>query len=178
MKRTLAFTTAVLMSLAVSGVSLAQENPFVGTWKLNVVKSKYVGEQRPKSATRTVVAQGDGLEITYEGISDDGSTISYRVTSHLDGTEAPYSGRQPFGADSVAIKRVDANTLTSVSTRAGKKLFTTKWIVSKDGKVATLNTIGINAEGKPISVTTVWYKQSNDTAHIVDPPHWKQPNTP
>jgi len=70
MKRILALTTVLAMSLAASGVLLAQqESPFVGTWKLNLAKSKFTGRQPPKSGTRTEVAQGDGFKVTYEGIT-------------------------------------------------------------------------------------------------------------
>jgi hypothetical protein len=174
MKRILALTTVVVMSLFASAVLLAQDNPFVGTWKLNVAKSKFTGEQPPKSETRTVVAQGGGLKVTYEGIAADGSPISYSYTTNLDGKDVPYSGRHPFGSDAVAIKRVDANTITAISKKAGKTIYTARAVVS-DGKVLTITLKGVNGEGQPISVMTVWDKQPNV---IVDPPRWKQPNTP
>ena len=53
MKRLLVFATVVALSLVTSGLLLAQSNPYIGTWKLNVAKSKYVGGQAPKSQTRT-----------------------------------------------------------------------------------------------------------------------------
>ena len=55
MKRILA-----MGSLALSLTTLplrAQNDPHVGTWKLNVAKSQYTGTAAPKSETRTVVAQ-------------------------------------------------------------------------------------------------------------------------
>jgi hypothetical protein len=159
MKRIFVFVTAIALSLVASGVSLAQDNPFVGKWTLNLAKSKFAGMQAPKSETRTIVAQGDGETITYEGIASDGSSISYSITTNLDGTESPYSGTQPFGADTVTVKRVDAHTHTSVSKKAGKTLFTTRTVVSKDGKISTQTTKGTNDKGQPISITTVWDKQ-------------------
>jgi hypothetical protein len=159
MKRIFVFVTAIALSLGASGVSLAQNNPFIGKWTLNLAKSKFIGTQAPKSETRTVVARGDGEEITYAGMAADGSSISYSITTHLDGKEAPYSGRSPFGADTVTVKRIDANTHTSVSKKAGKTLFTTRTAVSKDGKVSIQRTKGTDDKGQPISVTTVWDKQ-------------------
>jgi len=175
MKRILALTAVVVMSLPAAGTSLAQGNPLVGTWKLNLANSKYSGESPPKSETRTVVAQGDGLKVTYEGIAADGSPISYSYTSNLDGKDVPYSGRHPFGSDTVAIKRVDANIITAISKKAGKTLYTATAVVSKDGKVLTITLNGVNGKGQPISATTVWDKQPN---LIVDPPRWKRPNAP
>jgi hypothetical protein len=159
MKRIFALVPVLAMSLFASATSLAQDNPFFGTWKLNVAKSKFAGTQPPKSETRTVVAQGDGEKVTYNGIAADGGAISYSFTSNFDGKDSPISGTHPLGSDTVAVKRVDANTTTSVSKKAGKAIFTSRNVVSKDGKVSTQATKGVNGDGVPISITTVWDKQ-------------------
>ena len=108
------------LTLAVSPL-LAQNDPWVGTWKLNVAKSRYTGTPAPKSETRTVVAQGDGYQVTYEGIAADGGRISYSLTSNLDGKDSQISGTAPLGADTIATKRVDAYTITAVVKKAGRK---------------------------------------------------------
>jgi|SRR5215469_4662638 len=159
MKRILVLLPVLALSLMATGVSLAQESPFVGTWKLNVAKSKFTGSQPPKSETRTVVAQDGGMKVTYEGIAADGSPISYVITTNFDGKDSPISGTSRLGADTVAAKRVDANTTTSTSKKAGKTLYTTRTVVSKDGKVTTQTTKGVNGDGMPISEATVWDKQ-------------------
>jgi hypothetical protein len=48
---------------------------------------------------------------------------------------------------------VDANTTTSIGKKAGKTLYTSKNVVSKDGKVATNTIKGTNSGGQPINVT-------------------------
>jgi hypothetical protein len=54
MKR-IAFIVAVaVFCLAVPGSMLAQTNANVGTWKLNLEKSKFAAGMAPKSLTRTV----------------------------------------------------------------------------------------------------------------------------
>jgi hypothetical protein len=160
MKRILVLVSILALSLIASETLLAQqESPWVGTWKLNVAKSNFMGAQPIKSQTRTEVAQGDGFTVTYEGIAADGSPISYGYTTNLDGKDSPYSGREPNGADTVAVTRVDANTRTAIQKKAGKTLYTTRGVVSKDGKVLTITSKGINAQGQPISVMRVWDKQ-------------------
>jgi len=160
MKRMFVLASALVLSLVTSGVLLAQqENPFAGTWKLNVAKSKFTGRQPPKSETRIEVAQGDGFKVSYEGIAADGSPISYGYTTNLDGKDAPISGKHPFGSDALAVTRVDANRRTIVEKKTGKTLFTATGTVSKDGKTLTQTFKGMNGEGQPISVTTVWDKQ-------------------
>jgi hypothetical protein len=159
MKRILVLVSILALSLVASKTLLAQENPFLGTWKLNVAKSKFTGSQPPKSETRTEVAQGSGETVTYEGIAADGSPISWAYTSNLDGKDAPISGRRPNGADTLAVTRVDASTRTAAEKKAGKTLFTVRGAVSKDGKVLTQTTEGVNSDGVPINITMVWDKQ-------------------
>ena len=135
MKRIFVLVFVLSVSLVASGVLQAGNDPFVGTWKLNLAKSKYVGQPTPKSLTKTVVAQGAAEKVTYEGVAADGSLLVYGYTTNLDGTDSPIFGQQPNGADTVTIKRVNANTLTGFSKKSGKKIFTTKAVVSKDGKL-------------------------------------------
>jgi hypothetical protein len=123
MKRILALVPVVALSLVTSGVLLAQENPFVGTWQLNVAKSKFTGQQPLKSETRTIEAQGGGQRVRIEGIRADGSWFEYSYTSNLDGKDSPFSGTGPYGgAETIAITRVDANTHTVITKKAGKRL--------------------------------------------------------
>jgi len=163
MERLLVFAMVVALSLVASGLLLAQSDTDVGTWKLNVAKSKYVGlteAQAPKSQTRTVVAQGDGTKVTVEGVAGDGSRIAYSYTTNYDGKDSAISGvGLPNGADTVALKRVDANTVTYTFKKAGKVAQSARVVVSKDGKVTTLTAKGTDAQGHPLSVTLVYEKQ-------------------
>jgi hypothetical protein len=92
MKRLLVLAAFVAVSLVGLGPLLAQTNPFVGTWKLNVAKSKYVGVQPPKSETETVQAQGDGANVNFEGVAGDGSPIAFSFTTNYDGKDSAISG--------------------------------------------------------------------------------------
>lgn len=156
-KRACLFVFAMTVA---SGLLMAQSNPQVGTWKLNLAKSKYGTSQPPKSQTRTVETQGDGVKITFEGVAADGSRISYSFTTNYDGKDAPNSGMgQPNGADTNATKRVDANTTTSTWKKAGKVVATTRTVISKDGKTTTITSKGVDANGKPRNVVSVYDKQ-------------------
>jgi hypothetical protein len=159
MKRILVLVSILALSLVASKTLLSQDNPFLGTWKLSVAKSKFTGSEPPKRETRTEGAQGSGETVTYEGIAADSSPISWSYTSNLDGKDAPISGRQPNAADTLAVIRVDANTRTVVEKKAGKTLYMVRGAVSKDGKVLTQTTKGMNGERVPISITLVWDKQ-------------------
>jgi hypothetical protein len=160
MKRFFVIVTVVALSLIASVLLQAQSKSQMGTWKLNVAKSKWVNLQAPKSETRTVEAQGDGAKYSFEGVAADGSHFAWGFTTNYDGKASAISGvGGPNGADTEALSRVDANTTTAKSMENGKVVQTTTAVVSRDGKVTTLTSKGTNAQGQPTSSTTVFDKQ-------------------
>src|SRR4029077_19716631 len=78
MKRLLVFAAAVDMAVVASGVLLAQNNPFVGTWKLNSAKSKYTTGVAPKEITATIQIVDEQDQVTEDGTAADGSHISLK----------------------------------------------------------------------------------------------------
>jgi len=150
----------ILLFVLAAGVLLAQGDPFVGTWKLNTAKSKYSPGPAPQSTTRTYEAQGSGLKISNEGTAADGSRIAYNFTANYDGKHNPISGTGVAGgADTIALKRINATTVEATTKRAGKVNATTRNVLSKDGKGFTATSKGKDANGKPTSSGGVWEKQ-------------------
>jgi hypothetical protein len=151
---------AVAVLSVVAAYSLpAQSEALVGTWKLNTAKSKYEPGPAPKSLTRTVEAQDNGVKYTFEGVAGDGTPISYSFAVKFDGKDNPITGTVPNGADTAAMKRVDANHYVATLKKGGKVLGTSKVSISKDGKVATVDATGTNAAGVKTHDVQVYDKQ-------------------
>ena len=161
MKRLFTYATVVVLAVVSSGLLLAQSNPLVGTWKINLAKSKYSpAGTAPKSDTLTIQAQGDGVKISADRVNADGSRIATSYVTNMDGKYSAISGPGfPNGADTIAVKRVDANTSTGTGKKAGKVVYTRTMAVSKDGKVLTITAKGTDEKGQPTSSTTIWDKQ-------------------
>ena len=175
MKGALIFASVVVLSVLTSGSLLAQGNNQIGTWILNVAKSKYVGQQAPKNETRIYEVTYAGVKVSVDGVAGDGGRILYTYTTKYDDKDSPLSLAlagvgdvadatsegigTPNGADTIAVKRVDASTTVGTAKKAGKVVQTTTAVVSGDGKVMTMTSKGTNEQGKPTSVTTVWDKQ-------------------
>jgi hypothetical protein len=137
---------------------LAQSDPFVGTWQLNLAKSKFPGPP-PKSQTDNIQAEGQGLKVTATGVSADGNPISIAFALVFDWMPHPSGNRAPF-YDTITDARVDAHTLISIRTKAGKFVATQTVVVSPDGKTLTDTTTGINASnGGPFNQIRVFDKQ-------------------
>jgi hypothetical protein len=159
MKRVLTVVAVALLAVVGATSLQAQSNPVVGTWKLNLTKSKFDPGPAPKSLTRTVVAEGDGLKYTFEGTSADGKAVAYGFTVKFDGKDYPVTGSMPAGADSISGKKIDANNYEATLKKGGKVIGTSKVSVSTDGKVATVDATGTNAAGAKTHDVQVYDKQ-------------------
>jgi hypothetical protein len=160
MKRLLMLLSFLVITALAAGPLSAQTNPFVGTWKLNVAKSKFEPGPAPKSQTRTVVAEGEGAKYSFEGVRDDGTAISYSFTVKYDGKDYPITGSgAPGGADSIAIKRVGTNKAEATLKKDGKEVGKSVAEVSKDGTVSTVKSKGKTPDGQDYSTDSVYDKQ-------------------
>lgn len=138
--------------LAVAGNSMvmaagAAADPIVGTWQLNLAKSKFVPGPALKSQTRVYTESAQGISMKVTQVTADGTTMTQESTFKYDGKDYPFSGSPDW--DSLSLTRKDANTVVSTQKRAGKTIGSTVRTISKDGKVMTLANKGTGANGKP-----------------------------
>jgi hypothetical protein len=154
LKRFLVFAAVVALSLVASDVLLAQSNPFVGTWKLNLAKSKFSSGTPPKEQMMTLQMAGDQETVSFT--ATDGSPISLKYEVPDKGG----TGKILAGAyDAVSGKRIDDNTYETSLMKGGKEVLHVRTVVSKDGRTLTATTKGTDPQGNPVSRVTVWEKQ-------------------
>jgi len=150
------------LALAIFAISttsvLAQAgNLGIGTWKLNLGKSKYSPGPAPKSLTAKFEPAGKGQKVTTEGVSADGKPIAGEHTGNFDGKDNPLKG-SPV-ADTASLRRIDALTTERTDKKAGKVVQTLTRTIAKDGKSFTLAIKGTNPKGEPINHMLVFDKQ-------------------
>jgi hypothetical protein len=152
------FTAVAVASVVLlAGAALAQVNPkVIGTWTLNVAKSKYKSGTVPKSVTLTFEAAGAGTKATVDAVGSDGAVAHWTYTANADGKDSPVTGNP--STDVVALTRIDANTTRSISKKDGKVTVTQTAVVSRDGKTMTITAKGRNATG-PVDNLQVYDKQ-------------------
>jgi len=159
MKRLCTFATLLVLAVVAAAPAFAQNDAFLGTWKMNAAKSKYTNPPAPKELIRKLDTEGDSIKYTYTGTAADGSSISYGFTVKYDGKDYPVSGSMPGGADMIAIKKTGANSLLATQKKGGKAIGTAKVQLSKDGKTATVTASGTDESGKSVSYVSVYEKQ-------------------
>ncbi len=157
--RTNKWVLLVLVVLSVPALSrvTSGEDSNVGTWKVNLAKSKYSPGPAPKSQTLKLEAAEDGVKYTADGIGADGKPTHQEFTAKYDGKDYPFKGNPD--ADTISYKRIDANTVEAATKKEGKATVTAKIVVSKDGKTRTVTMTGKNAQGKDVNNAVVYDKQ-------------------
>jgi hypothetical protein len=157
----LARVTMILASglLALAVLAIAQpKDTFVGTWRLNVAKSKYSPGPPGKSTTVIYEAAGPGYKVSVRTEPASGPVQEWSYTTNLDGKDSAVTGNNP-NADTIAAKRIDANTLETVSKMGGKVTITSRVVVSADGKTRTNTQTGMDAKGQKVSNVLVFERQ-------------------
>lgn len=158
MRKNLFVSTLVVTFVMLTSASMAAAaDNWVGNWKLNVAKSKYVPGPAPKSQTLKLEATPDGIKLSTEGVSADGTAAKGGYTSKFDGKDVPWVGNPD--ADTAAPKRIDANSYENVWKKGGKVTVTAKAAVSADGKILTITQTGKNAKGETVNNVGVYDKQ-------------------
>jgi hypothetical protein len=149
---------AVLAVLVLSTGIRAQQNLLVGTWKLNLAKSKYSPGPAPKSRILKIEALGsNGFKLVNDGILANGQPTHTEETFIQDGKDHPFTGN-PL-ADTHVNSQVDAYTTETVQKKNGKAVQILRRVVSRDGKTMTITVKGLTASGAPLDDVRVFDRQ-------------------
>lgn len=152
-----AFATTLLLVALGLNVSAAAADQQSGTWKMNPAKSKYSPGPAPKSITLKVDSDADNIKFSSDGIDAAGNPTHIEFTAKYDGQDNPITGVDY--ADTIAVKRINNNTVESTLKKAGTPVMTVRSVISKDGKTRTSTFKGKDAQGKDVNNLVVYNKQ-------------------
>jgi hypothetical protein len=140
------------------GTAFGQGDPHLGTWKLNIARSTYDPGPPPKSDTRVNEPwETDGYTQIVTVVQADGTHTDARLSAHYDGKDYQVTGWPD--ADTIAVKRVDANTIDFTLKRDGKVVETGNIVLTDNGKTRTITTRGANAKGQRVNIVAVYDRQ-------------------
>jgi hypothetical protein len=147
----------MVLGADIANLSAQASDPRMGTWKLNVAKSKYSPGPAPQSLTVKVEPSGQGEKVTAEFVNADGTRTTTQYTANYDGKDYPLTGSQI--ADTISLKRIDARTTERTDKKGDKVAQTLRRVVAQDGKTMTVTTKGTNAQGQAVNNVGVFDKQ-------------------
>lgn len=161
MNRRTALTSIALLSLvacAFPQASLAQSSPLIGTWKLNLEKSKFTPGTAPRSQTATFQQDGQNIKNTNQTVDAQGNATTSVFLHIYDGQPHPTTGNQIY--DATSYLRLDGNTIVYSRFKGGKLIQIGIIVVSQDGKSRTNTASGIlGPNGLAGTTVSVYDKQ-------------------
>ena len=161
MKRSLSFvvSTSLVAALAVlSGhvIGAQTPDPLIGTWKMDVAKSKFSPGPAAKGSNLVFAAAGAGLKATIEQVPATGDKVTWTYTAQYDGKDVKVTGSPDI--DTLAMKRTSATVTETVYKKDGKVTLTNTRTVSADGKTLTVTQTGTNPQGQKVNNVIVYVK--------------------
>jgi hypothetical protein len=151
-------TPFLILATVLFAVPAFAADPIVGTWKLDVAKSKFSSGQELKAATR-VYSEANGVYTLDQKMTGaDGKEISYSV-QYSDGKDMKQAANGMTGLDTTHAKKINANTWDFDLKKDGKVVGHVHRVVSADGKTLTVHNSGMMVGGATGDQTLVFTKQ-------------------
>jgi hypothetical protein len=160
--RTRLFTLVAItlaMSVLMLGASGQAADPMVGTWKLNLSKSKFEPGPGPRSTTIQVEEDGDMLRVRVAMIESDGKPTQFGYSVKKDGKEYPVTVNGVPNAGTIIFRRVDERTTETISKEGGKEGHRQRVVISPDGRTQTMTDSRTDSKGQKYSIVGIWEKQ-------------------
>jgi hypothetical protein len=135
-------------------------DPAVGTWKLNIAKSKISSsaEGIPKEGTIVVRELGaDEFKLTFSEVMSNGSKTSLKATWPQKGGVLKSSA--PAKGESSVVTMIAPGEWYTTTMQNGKQNELLHSFISKDGKTMNVQVKGMDDQGKPFETLSVYDKQ-------------------
>ena len=158
-RTTLAMSLALaLASLVATTGAVAAADHWLGTWKLNLAKSKYnPPDLAPKSQTVKREPLDGGMKIVTDGVDAQGKPTHNEYSAKFDGKDYPWTGQ--VNADTISLLRIDDDYYEAIWKLKGEVTITSNTVVSKDGRTLTTTQSGKDAQGRVVLNMTVYDRQ-------------------
>lgn len=148
------WATAVI-GLALAGTTQGQPDPFTGTWKLNVAKSKMQPATASQRETLVLTVVGDEETLVTDAVTSAGEPEVMKYTARYDGKIYPgtttISGKTvQVQKMNVVLHKIDTRTRERVGMADGKVTFRARRVLSEDGKTLTSTILSVDDKGKEI----------------------------
>lgn len=148
----------ILALVMLLGFVSPADDPFTGTWVLNLSKSNI---PPPFTASKSQIVHlainGSDFEITEEVVTDSDEKLTIHAKAKFDGKDYPITGTP--AVDTIAAERVDRNTIKDVWKKDGKVIMKETAVVSPDGNSITGTYSVTDATGKQVTAIAVFEKK-------------------
>lgn len=132
----------------------AEDDPFTGTWTLDVARSKMQSATASRSEIIRYRVSGSEESFLSDAVTADGRAESIKYIAHDDGKAYPFSitvdGKLTNPGAMTMVKKIDARTRERYNVRDGKPILASRRIVSQDRRTMTITLLRIDDRGREI----------------------------
>jgi hypothetical protein len=135
----------ILLASTLVPPTLGAGDPFSGTWKLNVAKSK-LQPPAPGSDTVRIEIEGQDLRIEQEGVDDKGEPFKLILEGGFDDSRYGIAGSRY--ADAISFRRPAGRRILAEARKSGVVV---AWLDAEvSGNILKVNLSVLDAEGKEV----------------------------
>ena len=139
--------------------TVAQNQLFVGTWRVDVAKSRYQPGPGPKSETLRFEPVREGFKVSLDGMNEQG-TYHSEGTGKFDDMDVPVVATPTRQAKfTYAFRRIDDHAWDIVIKVNGERRILVHNVVSDDGKTMRGVSTAITNQGQIASQVVIYEKQ-------------------
>jgi hypothetical protein len=149
--------TALLLVPVVACTEVRPPDPLVGTWTLNVQRSKFRPGLPPQSMTMTYEQTPNGLHAVSIVVLRDGTSSRNEYTAAYDGKDYPITGVAQV--DTVSMRQIDTLTSERIDKRAGQRVQSYMRQVYADGRTLMVTQKGSDSTGSIVDHLMVFEKK-------------------
>ena len=147
----------IIFGLLGFAATLCAADPFVGKWKMNPDKSKYLVGTPPREQIVTITETSTDLQVKVEGVTADGTKTVVFYTIPLEGGMGKMFETSP-AYDGISGKHLGPYEREISRLKDGKAVFTARSTVSKEGNSMAVHSQGVSPLGKPVDAYIVYDK--------------------
>lgn len=129
----------------------------LGTWTLDVSKSRFSPGPTPASQVRTYEAQGTGFKGTIQTTYADRKPTVIEYTASYDSLEYPVSGSSDY--DTIRLTKIDSSTSAATLGHAGRVVATARRVIADDGRTMTITFHADELQGTRVHNVMVYRRQ-------------------
>ena len=138
----------VLIVLMTAPIAHASDDPFIGTWTMDVVASRY---------------SPDGVEYQSVAVQPDGRTVTTGYVADYFGHLALVLGNQGLMAP-VSTRKIDSRTVEAAYMRGFKPVAVSRRVLSRNRLMMTITTVSVSDSGARHVNVGVYLKAKPATA--------------
>src|SRR5262245_29384100 len=156
MKHQISFFFLVFVSAVFGSGLLAQDEPFLGRWEINLAKSSITRGAPPQGETIENVPEAGGFKSTLTSVTRRGKGVEV----HHYIFDVAFHQTERGAVRELSFKRVDRRNIDSDTRRNGQITVNRKFQLSEDGRTMTVIANGTSGGGqKYVNDTRVYEKK-------------------